>query len=303
MKFNLQNLNNFKVKPISTGDEVEWNEKNLKSYKLFGPHKHFTCYINAKTNSGKSVLIQNIIEKTTTKKTVIWIFSPTTEIDKTWKAGIKRLTDKGYIVNTFPVIQEDGVNHLQIILDTLSEEIEEEEGEPIKPKKKKEISMNPFTKKVKMKFDNDEEDEELPLIPIDEGEYIEKKPKKQKKPKKFVPKHLFIFDDISNQLRLPIVGIFARKSRHFSANLILSAQNAKDISPATIGQISHFICFKGNSYSKLEHIHRLLDLSMDFEKWWEMYHHFTKQKYSFLYCDVRKEEYRQNFNKRILVEE
>ena len=126
MKFNLQNLNNFKVKPISTGDEVEWNEKNLRSYKLFGPHKHFTCYINAKTNSGKSVLIQNIIQKTTTKKTVIWIFSPTTEIDRGWKSEIKRLTDKGYIVNTFPVIQENGVNHLQIILDTLSEEIGED---------------------------------------------------------------------------------------------------------------------------------------------------------------------------------
>ena len=56
------------------------------------------------------------------------------------------------------------------------------------------------------------------------------------------------------------------------------------------------------SEEKMIKIHKLLDLAIDFEKFWDLYHYATKDKYNFLYVNCRTEEMRKNFNKPTLYE-
>jgi len=125
------------------------------------------------------------------------------------------------------------------------------------------------------------------------------KKKKEYKPKKTASKNMFIFDDISSQLKNPAVARLLKQHRHSGSSVIISSQYLHDIRPESTLQIDYFFAFRSFSIEKLEYIHKVLDLSIEFEKFWDIYKHATEQMYNFLYMNVRTEEFRQNFNKKI----
>jgi hypothetical protein len=263
-------LNNVTVKPI-----VDCNPPDItkiKGYKLI-PSNYWILFLCSKKKSGKTSLINELCKKCTDKRTVFWIFCGTYKIDTSWIAIIKMLEERGNQVNTFDTIQEGKENVLDTILDGLADESEskEEETPPPAPERPN-----------------------FELFKQQDG-----KKKKEYKPKKTASKNMFIFDDISSQLKNPAVARLLKQHRHSGSSVIISSQYLHDIRPESTLQIDYFFAFRSFSIEKLEYIHKVLDLSITFEKFWDMYKYATEQMYNFLYMNVRTEEFRQNFNKKL----
>ena len=262
-------LNNVSVKPIVDCNPTDITK--IKGYKLI-PLNYWTLFICSKKKSGKTSLINEILRKCTDKRTVMWIFCSTYKIDTSWIEIIKMVGERGNQVNLFDTIQEGKENVLDTILDGLSEEIDEPKVDDLPPPDK-------------------------PVFDIFKGKGM--KEKKEYKPKKTSPKNLFIFDDISSQLKSPSVARLLKQHRHSGSSVIISSQYLHDIRPESTLQIDLFFAFRSFSQEKLEYIHKVLDLSIEFEKFWEIYKYATEQMFNFLYMNVRTEEFRQNFNKQL----
>lgn len=260
-------INKLTVVPVQSG-VGHWDKSNVKGYEVF-PQPYWNTFICAKKKSGKSSLINLITQKCIDKKTVVWCFCSTYQIDPTWKAIIKNLESKGNLVNTFDSILDGKINILEDIINEINKDDEEEE-----PKVK--------VKHI-VKFDNEEETE-----------------KKEYKPKKTACENLFIFDDLpAILLRNPSIARLLKIHRHSRSSVIVSSQWLSDLQPQSILQLDYFIAFRSLSQDKMENIHKLLDLSIEFEKFWEIYKHCTEEQYSFMYLSTRDEKFRCRLNKEI----
>lgn len=263
-------INKIEVEPLHTSS---YNVKNLLGKEYFDIFP-YNLFISAKKKSGKTSLIYNIIKNTTDKNTKFFLFVSTHNVDKSWGAIKEFLYKRGNIVEVFDSILDGKTNNLNIIMDALGsiDECVEEEFED---------------GGIKLSFDR------TPL-PVKR-----KKRKKKRKKEKISCEYLFIFDDISNELRNPAVASFMKKHRHFGASCIISSQYVKDLTPSAVSQIDYFITFKNFSEEKLLYIHKLLDLSVDWDDFYKMYQYAVRDPYSFLYCNVRTEEFRKRFNQRL----
>jgi hypothetical protein len=268
-----ETLNNIIVKPLVTVDNSD--ENKVKGGKLF--KNPYNCtFLCAKRKSGKTSVLAHILQKTSDKKTTFWIFCPTNKVDSSWIALIKLLEDRGSQVNVFDSISDGKVNLLDEIVTDLSNP-----EEYIIDKKEKNI-------------------ENKPVVKVNFGDSKEKK-KQEYKPKKLAPLHIFVFDDISNELKNPALVSLCKKSRHFKASVYISSQYIHDLQPQTLKQLDYFLCFKSFSRDKLEHIHKVLDLTIDIDKFYNVYDFCFENSmgYDFLYIDVREQEFRKNFNKKL----
>ena len=279
MSFEEHKLNNIKVKPVVS---VDTGDQKVKGYQLINL-KNWICYISARKKSGKSSLISNIIDKTTTKKTTIWLFCSTYKIDKTWIEVVKNLKARGYIVNCFETIVDGSgkkaINNLEVVLDDLAQ------------------GDNEGDKKIKVA----EEPEMLDRFGIMRKKgmgkiFKGKGEKKEKKPKIQVASNLFIIDDLPQQLKNPAVDRLCKTHRHSNSNVILSSQYVKDLNPCSITQIDVLVCFKGYNDEKMEHLHKILDLSIPFDLFYSIYNHCCEEDFNFMLLNVRTEDLRKNFN-------
>lgn len=263
-----ETLNKVKVKPLVISNQ---DTTTIKGAELF-PSLYYNLFICSKKKSGKTSLINTIIQKTTDKRTIFFIFCPTVNVDSSWKAIIDYLKNRGNSVQTYTEIVDGKVNILNEVVNELSVGQEEEDDEEEKEESSK-----------KLKFD-------------------EPKKKKEYKPKKISPEVCFIFDDASDMLRNPAIATLLKKNRHLKSNVIISSQYLHDLVPSSIKQLDYFIAFKSFSEEKMMLVHKGLDLSLDFNKLWNLYQHCVIKPYSFLYINVRTEEYRCNFNKKLELE-
>ena len=270
-----QTLNNIVVKPlVSTVNNIDVSK--VKGGKLI-PTVFNATFLCAKRASGKTSCLGEILLRTSDKKTQFYIFCPTTKVDSSWITLIDKLESRGNIVNVFDSIMDGKVNLLNEIMADLS---------------------MPEDSKIKA------DEESKPLgIKINFGD-AEKKEKKEYKPKKIAPKHIFCFDD-SAELKNPAVASLLKKSRHFLSAVYISSQYVKDLLPMSIKQLDYFLCFRSFSRDKLEHIYKLLDLSIGLDKFIDIYDYCFKdpnERFSFLYIDTRNQKFRKNFNKEIILE-
>jgi len=265
-------LNNISIKPLVNANALD--ESKVKGGKMFSDPYNVT-YLCARRKSGKTSVIAEILKNTSDKKTTFWLFVPTSRVDESWKTIIKLLEDRGNTVNVFDSIMEGKTNLLDEIVADLSVGDE--------PPKKEE----PVKAPVKIMFD------------IPESE----KKKYEYKPKKLAAQHIFVFDDISQELKNPALLALLKKSRHLKAAVYVSSQYLLDLNPAALKQLSYFLCFRSMTQDKLEHIHKMLDLSIDLEKFYEIYDYATKEPYNFLYIDMKNQTFRKNFSKELNYEE
>lgn len=279
--FEEQKINSIKIRPVVFVDN---GTDKIKGHQIFNL-KNWICYVSARKKSGKSSLISNIIDKTTNKKTVIWLFCSTYKIDKTWVEVIKNLKAKGYTVNCFESIYEGsgkkGINNLEIVLDELAKG-DEEQSIKVEPEEPVEIR------------------DRFGIVVRGMGNiFKEKAESKKKEPKIKVVDNLFIIDDLPQQLKNSAVDRLCKTHRHSNSNVIISSQYCKDLNPCSISQIDQLVCFKGYNNEKMEHLHKILDLSIPFELFMSIYNHCVDEPFSFICLDVRTERIRKNFNTEI----
>lgn len=268
-------LNNITVKPLVDANVLD--ETKIRGGKFFKEIYNVT-YLCSRRKSGKTSVLAEIMKKTTDKKTTFWLFVPTHKIDPSWIQIIDTLRDRGNTVNVFDSFMSGKTNILDEIVADLSSPPEEEEKPSASISLLNITSIQPSIVRPKA---------------------TEEKRKYEYKPKKLAPLHCFVIDDNSQELKNPALMSLCKKSRHLKASVYISSQYCNDLMPGVLKQLSYFICFRSMTRDKLEHIHRQLDLSIDIEKFYDIYDFATKDEYNFLYIDMRNQTFRKNFNKEL----
>lgn len=264
----LSKINNDIVKPIKI--DVKDSNKPILGAELFS-EIYANIFICAKKKSGKTTLINHIIKKCCNSQTKIIIFSSTLHKDESFNK-IKEFCEKHNIdLTSYTSLKnDDGSDILESMISELENEIKEEKED--KPKNKKVISL----------FDDSDDEEE------------EKKPKRYKYRS---PEYMFIFDDLSNELKAKSINMFLKKNRHFKSKVIISSQYVHDLKPESLKQCDYFLLLGGHSEDKLEYFHKHGDLSIGFDLFHKIYKDSTNEKYNFLYIDNNNNVFRKNFNK------
>ncbi len=217
------------------------------------------------------------------KHTTVIIFSSTVYKDKNY-IQIKKWLDKQKVeYEMYTSLYEDGVNKLQEIIDGLDEEAKEKEEEK-KAERDQQLEIHEMIKRLL----------------AGEPEDNVKKPKKEKL---LSPDFIFIFDDLSHQLKDPSINQTLCKNRHYLCKTIISSQYIHHLQPEARKQIDLFIIFRGLPFKKIEEIAKDADVSLPAEQFWKIYLKATKRKYSFLYLATRDDEMRRNFSEQFVIKE
>jgi len=257
----IKKINDVVIKPIV--DNVHYS-KPIKGGDLFR-EPYANIFLLAKKKSGKTTIIYKILKECVGRDTRVYIFSSTVMKDKTYQHISEMLEDKKITFELFTSIYtEDKFN---IIKDILDESIDEENEDEEAPKFKKVINFGDV---------NEEES--------------------KKKVKYIAPEIIFVFDDMGNMLKDPTIDTLLKTNRHYKSKCIISSQYLTDLTPQSRLQLDYVLVFKGLPLEKLETIYKDTDLSVDFDLFVKMYALATEEKYSFLYIDVRNEEFRIKFS-------
>lgn len=282
---NTEIINRVKVKPIVNNITEEISD--VKGKELF-KNNLSNIFICSRKRSGKSCLIGNILKKMADKRTTIIIFSSTVNIDPCWINIKEMLEKKGIPMLCYThFIDDDGHNILDDFLKDLEQEQEEESGSARSPT---EETKNFITGDgTFLRFEGEQE-----------GSGYKKLIKKPYVPKKSVPKYILCFDDLSSDLRHGSIIKNLKSNRHRNIMNILSSQYFLDLNTGAMSNLDYLIIFKGQDEDKLEKIHKRLDLGITLDTFKKYYEYAVKQPYNFLYIDIRNDEYRKNFNEKLL---
>jgi hypothetical protein len=125
---------------------------------------------------------------------------------------------------------------------------------------------------------------------------------KPKKKRKLACENLFIFDDISSEIKSnKTIFSLLKQNRHYKSKVIISSQYIHDIPPQARLQTDYFLVFQGINVEKLDIIYKDADVNITFEEFVELYMKATEDKYNFLYIDVRNSTFRKNFNQEFVL--
>lgn len=272
----IQRINNSVVKPLKFVKPKD--DRPIKGFETV-PLLMAIIFICAHKNSGKTWVVNDIINKCSTKDTTVIAFVSTLYKDDAWIAIRKNLKKKGidFIGHTSIVDDDTKQNHLIEFMkeNRQPDDDEEDENEIIqKPKDLNDI-----------------------LFPIheDEDTITFRKSKYQ------APKFILIFDDLSDELRKPYLQKFLKEHRHYSTKVIISSQYCKDLPPMALQQTDFWLLFKGHTPDKLINIYERCGLNITFQDFINLYNFATSQPYNFLYINKNTKEFRRNFNERLLI--
>lgn len=244
--------------------------------------KHKDCFTDlypnifliAKTNSGKTNLIYDILGKCTGRcvngdKTKIIVFCGSLNLDSTW-IGLKKKYKKNMEAYD-TIIDDDGSNILEEVVADIVEtrKIEDEEQSSARLKGVK-VDKSPSI------FDN-----------IDNSNFGRKKPKKRI-PKKVSPQYILIIDDLSHQMKRAAAASIAsllKESRHLRMMVILSSQCVTDLPTNARAQCKSCILFKGMGAMRLETIHAELANYVPKKVFMKAYNRATREPFSWLKLD------------------
>jgi phosphoribosylformylglycinamidine (FGAM) synthase PurS component len=259
-------INKEVVTPI---DIPKLDKTRIKGYELF-EELYANIFLLAKKKSGKTSTIYKILQKCSNKQTNIIIFSSTVHKDANWLAIVKYFEEHDIHIETYTsIFDDDGENLIQHLLNDLGLEDKKE----VKKSKRKSILFD----------DNNSE----------EVHY---------KPKKIAPELIIVFDDMSSELQNKYIGVLLKQNRHYKAKVIISSQYYNDITKQTRQNLDYLLMFGKIPIEKLEDvIYPELDLTIPFPIFFKLYLNATKEKYNFLYNDLREEILRKNFNKQYII--
>lgn len=267
---NVSKINDIEIKPIKLP---------RKKTSVFGSDILINPYgltaMIAKTNSGKTNTLYNILEHTVDpkRKSNVVIFCSTIDLDDTYKKIIQLLEKKKCNVFTHHHFLENGENLIQYYLDIIEQPPDEETEE-----------NETTTEKYGRGY------------VLVKPKKITQRKKKNREPEKLSPKWIFIFDDIPGKdLRNNALN-YVMRARHFKIRTFILTQHLSNISPLVRKQIATCLLFRSFSRDKLQMIYEDLDIEIPFKIFEEIYKYGTKEPYSFLTYDVYQQIFRKNFN-------
>jgi hypothetical protein len=164
----IKKISNHVVTPIKL-NKVE--PEKIKGYDLM-PKLYCTIFICAKKESGKTNTIFKILKECSTKKSELNFISSTIFNDDNWINICEYFEDKGNVVNKYTSLDEANLHSVTHELENAA---------------KKKIEETKKAKGIKPK-----------LILFEDEEDNVKKPRKEKK---IAPEIIFVFDDLSSELR------------------------------------------------------------------------------------------------------
>ena len=280
-----------------------------KGEPVFFPMSHPCIMYVGKKKSGKSNLIYHLMRNIVGKDTKIYIFCSTALKDATYKQMITELekNNEVSVYNSLYRTETNGkrkkqVNQLKELIDSWQED------KPRKKKKKKEKEekkapevFQPFSNlKPEMlgeghlyhKIFKQQVGGEKPAVETDN------KPKRKRRSKKIYSDKIVIFDDLSEELRDPMIASFLKKNRHYKATCMISSQHI-DINPGARANIDILFAFKAISPAKVEILRRVADSDLDEKEFYNIYKEATNEPYSFLYANCRDNELYKRFDERL----
>jgi hypothetical protein len=253
---------------------------NVKGKEYFSD-LYFNCLLCARTNSGKTNCLYNILKNTVDERTSVYIFCSTIDLDPMYERMKNMLIRKKCNVFSYNSFLDGGVSIINGLLESFKDdEQEEEEVEVIDP--------DPLKQYFKVKEEKD-------------------KPKKRvKKYKDEVPKRVIIFDDLSSDIKHPDIQNLLTKSRHYHTRVFLSCHDLTNLSPTSLRMLTNILIFKGLSDDRIKELSEKCEIAFDEDKkghpyLLDLYKDATKDKYSFLYANKNVRDFRKNFNQKYIV--
>ncbi len=139
---------------------------------------------------------------------------------------------------------------------------------------------------------SDRKDIDLSMVDI---EHMNDRQERGKDNDKVVPEWIFVFDDLSNELRDPLIAHLLKTNRHYKAKVIISSQYVQDIPPSSRKQIDYWMLFAGHSVDKLEVIFYDADTRLSLSQFIKLYKSVTREPYQFLLLNTTDDSYRRGF--------
>ncbi len=301
----------FKLEKIKAPIEVlkPQNNDDLPLGHQYINHAYPNILLLAKKNSGKTNIIYNILKKCANKHTEIVIFCPTWELDDTYRQILEYLDSKG-----IPHQQFKNIDNLKDLMDSYdkgyqSEGSDEEQEEGIVSNSNTNININTNlysyiqssqTPKIEKKrhsvgYNTYGDPTSHAETRAQKEEHIESKPKKSYS-KFIIPEHIFIFDDCKKMLRSPVLNSLIATNRHYKSKVIISTQYFTDIMPDTRTCLDVICIFPKIPIDKIKRLHEDIQLSTELPVFEKLYLEATKKPHSFLYVDIRREQFKFNFD-------
>jgi hypothetical protein len=268
---NIKKVNNETIKVIPV---TKTDPKSIKGYDII-PILYANIFICAQKRSGKTNLINKILDSCIDSNTKVIVFASTHDLDDNWKYIKKQLEKKKINAIYYSSIEEGNTNNLQEVLAFMSNDLTSQEEE-------KEENPNDLIEVIK--FDG-KKSYKLKLKPI----------------KKKTPKFIIIFDDMSMELKKRNVAGLLKTFRHYKSKVIVSTQWPNDLPPDARKQFDFFLLFKGHSKDKMEELYNDMGINIPFEEMYEIYKKVTEKPYEFLYINQHTCEMREKFDKEILI--
>lgn len=269
---------------------IEKDEQEVKGADWI-PTKYPNCYYCSLKGSGKTVTLTNTMWHCIGSNTKVIICSPTVAIDPTYIATVKRLNNKGYSVETFSGIVDDGMN---IIEDFLNEQKHHEE----EPNTVASV-VNVIKKSGRELLIGGRRTDKPNVKPV----AVQTVEQKKKPKRKITPDWIFIIDDCGAEARNKFLQQLMKINRHYHAMILIASQHLNDLAPASIKQLQYIFLFARFSLDKLLELYKSLDISIPIEKFVEIYHDATKEKYGFLYIgrEPSGDVFRKNFTEQYII--
>lgn len=291
-------INNVEIQPVLK--KKAKNKSTIKGYDFY-PEPYSNIALLARKGSGKTVTIYRALEECVDKGTTIWIFCSSINTDATYDKMCKMLKKKKCVVHKFEhFINDQGINELDIIIKMLSQKEEDNEMAEMagieKPPPLLYFGGSDF-KSVSRP------DGETILVEKPKQPAKIKKEKKEKAKKKIAQEHVFIFDDLSSDMKHKSISKLLCKNRHIKSKVFCAIHHVNNLDPTGLRMIDAFHIFPNISEEKILETAEKIGLTFkgDTKKQSrlnDLYHHATQEPHNFLYIDRANNEFRKNFNEK-----
>jgi hypothetical protein len=248
--------------------------EHIKGSELF-EDPYANIFICAKKNSGKTTTLAYILKKCANSNTTIIFFCGQIYKDPAYDYIIDWLKSKNipYVKNN-SIYNEEGQNQLKDLMNDLKNQYKKDSDS-----KDKEQAEDIYQQ-------DQESDDEPPNSEI-----------KASKHRKLAPDMILVFDDLSHEIRsCPDISSLLKENRWYKSKVIVCSQYLCDLKPEVIANLDYMLMFRKIPIKKVEEAYNKLNLDIQLPLFKLIYTEATAEPYNFLYIDVKKDQFRKNFN-------